>query len=352
MKKILSIVLAAAMLLALCACGPAEKPAGTGTAEPATAAATGAETKETKEELTDDTPVRLMALQGPTGMGLASLLHNEKEGAGNRVEYEAELVTSAEISNIAAAITKGECDVAAVPINLASTLYNKTGGKVQVIAANTKGVLYLLENGETVKSAADLKGKKVYATGQGATPEYVLRYVLKENGLDPDSDVEITFVADHTELASCLASDVYAIGMLPEPNVTVVTKTNPSFRVALNMTEEWNKVTEDKSDLIQGVFIARTAFVQEHPQVVKAFLKDYEESQALVNADPEKGAAYVVEAGILGNEAIAKAAIPGCNIVCLTGEEMQKSVAGCLKVLFEAAPASVGGALPDEAFYY
>lgn len=345
MKKILCLLLSMVLILSLFACAKTE-PRETKTSEPTTAAVT-----ETKEPA-DETPVRLMALQGPTGMGLASLLHNQKEGSGNRAKVEAELVTSAEISNIAAAITKGECDIAAVPINLASTLYNKTEGKVQVIAANTKGVLYLLENGETVQKVEDLKGKTIYATGQGSTPEYVLRYVLKENGVDPDTDVTITFVADHTELATYLANDIYAIGMLPEPNVTVVRTANPSFRVALDMTQEWNKVNQGNSDLIQGVFIARTDFIEAHPQVVKAFLEDYEDSQALVNADPEKGAEYAVEAGILANAAVAKNAIPGCNIVSLTGDAMKRGVKACLEVLFQAEPSSVGGALPKDAFYF
>lgn len=350
MKKLISVLLILALVLCAVSCGKADAPAET----VATADTAPAETipQESEEELTDTTPVRLMALQGPTGMGLASLLHNETAGEGNRVKYEAELVSSAEISNIAAAITKGECDIAAVPINLASTLFNKTQGKVQVIAANTEGVLYMLENGETVKSVSDLKGKTIYATGQGSTPEYVLRYVLKENGIDPDSDVTISFVADHTELASFLASDVFAIGMLPEPNVTAVLNANASFRVALDMTEEWTRVAGAGNDLIQGVFIVRTAFAEEHPQVVDAFLKDYDESQALVNADPAKGAELIVEAGILPNAAVAQKSIPGCNIVCITGEKMKASVSKCLSVLFEAAPASVGGTLPDDSFYY
>ena len=349
MKKLFSALLVLAMLLCVVSCGTAQTPA----AEKATVSPTAESTEAPAQEaLTDTTPVRLMALKGPTGMGLAALLHNNEAGEGNRVKYEAELVTSEEISNVAAAIAKGDCDIAAVPINLASTLYKKTEGKVQTIAANTKGVLYMLENGETVKSVEDLKGKTIYATGQGATPEYILRYVLRENGIDPDADVTLNFVASHEELASFLASDVYAIGMLPEPNVTAVLTKNPSFRVALDMTEEWNKVAGDGNELVQGVFVARSAFIQEHPQVVAAFLKDYDDSQKLVNTDPATGAAYIAEAGILPSAAVAEKAIPGCNIVCLTGEEMKASVGKCLSVLFEAAPASVGGELPGDAFYY
>jgi len=342
MKKLLALVLSLAMLFALASC--AEE--STKTTSPGTQPAT--DTKETVDSAT----IRLMALQGPTGMGLAELLHKDKAGSGNRADYDAELVTSAEISNIAAAITKGECDIAAVPINLASTLYAKTKGNVQVLCANTLGVLYLLENGNSVQSAKDLKNKTIYATGKGSTPEYVLRYVLKENGIDPDKDVTLTFVNDHTELASLMAANVYSIGMLPEPNVSVVLSANANFRVALDMTEEWDKVAGEGNTLVQGVFIARKAFVQEHPSLVQAFMDDYNASQKTVNTNVDLGAQYIVEAGILAKEAIAKKAIPGCNITFLEGTSMKSAVSKCLQVLYEAAPNSVGNALPTDDFYY
>jgi len=337
MKKILALILTLAMLLCLFACSEEPKKSSEPTQE---------------NSLTDQTKVRLMALKGPTGMGLASLIHNDKANSGNKVDYELQLVTSAEISNIAAAIAKGECDIAAVPINLASTLYNNTKGKVQVLCANTLGVLHLLENGSSVNSIKDLKGKKIYATGQGSTPEYILRYVLKENGIDPDKDVTLTFVSDHTELATYMANNIYSIGILPEPNVSVVLNSNSKFRVALDMTKEWNKVAGANNTLIQGVFIARKDFIQQHPTVVSAFLDDYNASQTLVNNDKETGANYIVEAEILANAGIAKKAIPGCNITFLEGEKMKSGVLKCLQVLFAANPKSVGNALPADDFYY
>ncbi len=354
MKRFFAAMLALLTLLTLCAC--AQEGEATTTEEALTLVTQETETKEeteTKGEvLTDKTPIRLMALKGPTGMGLSALLHNDAEGSGNKVDYEAELVNSSEISNIGAAMIKGECDIAAVPINLASTLYAKTKGQVEVLCANTLGVLYMLENGESVSSVADLKGKTIYATGKASTPEYVLRYVLKENGIDPDQDVTLNFVADHTELATFLANDFYAIGMLPEPNVSVVLASNEKFRVALDMTEEWNKVAGEDNTLIQGVFIARKAFIKDHPAVVSAFLDDYNASQNLVNTNPEQGSKYIVDVGILAKEAIAKKALPGCNITFLEGEKMKSGVKKCLEVLFEAAPNSVGNALPADDFYY
>lgn len=351
MKKLFALLLSVAMLLTLVACNTPE-------------ATTTTETRETETSQTpvNSTPIRLMALQGPTGMGLAKLLQNDKAGSGNRADYDAQLVTSAEISNIAAAITQGNCDIAAVPINLASTLYAKTKGQVQILAANTLGVLHILENGDSIKSVSDLRGKTIYATGKGSTPEYVLRYVLKQNGLDPDRmsengltpdpDVTITFVADHTELASMMAANVYSIGMLPEPNVSVVLSSNPDFRVALDMTAEWNKVLGSENQLVQGVFIARRAFVEEHPDWVNAFMDDYNESQKFVNSDPKAASQLIAEAGILAKAPIAEKAIPGCHITFLEGDAMKGTVSKCLEVLFEAAPTSVGGALPKDDIYY
>ena len=328
MKKTVLLLLAFSLLLfPLTSCGtPAEAPTATGENESA--------------------PVRVMALQGPTGMGL-SMVWNERESDCR--DYKIQFLSSAEISNVAAAMVTGECDIAAVPVNMASVLYQKTGGKVSILCANTLGVLHLLENGNSVHSVKDLKGKKIVATGLGSTPEYILRAILKKNGLDPEKDVELQFVSDHTELANFLAAEAYAVGVLPEPNVTAVLTKNPALRKALDLTEEWKKVSGD--DLVQGVFIVRDAFYAEHPETVQRFLEKYEESQKFTNENPEKAAKIIVEAGIGANPEMIAKAIPGCHIVCLTGEEMKKSISSTLSALFEFNPESVGGKLPDEAIY-
>lgn len=352
MKKLLVLTLALSLLLPLCACNFPETEPVTGV-PPLNATVTVEDTETATDDevpLTDDTTVRLMAMTGPTGMGLASLLHNDKEGEGNLADYEAELVTAPD--QVVPAIANGTCDIAAVPINLASTLYAKTKGQVQVLCANTLGVLHIVENGDTIMSAKDLKGKTIYAPNPGSTPEYILRFVLKENGIDPDNDVTLQFFGSGDEVASQLAANPEAVGMLPEPKVSAFLSANATYRAALDMTEEWNQVAGKENNLIQGVFIARKAFIQEHPAVVEAFLKDYDASQALVNGDLEKGAQLVVEAGIIPKAPLAKKAIPGCNITFLEGAEMKKGVAKCLDVLFEAAPQSVGNAIPGDDFYF
>lgn len=289
----------------------------------------------------DDTEIRIAALKGPTGMGMVKLADKQ-----NYPNYTVSIEASPDALN--PRIISGEVDVAAVPVNLASVLYNKLDGDISVLAVSTLGVLYVVEAGSEVNSVADLAGKTVYATGQGATPEYILNYLLDKNGVA--GSVEVNYVGEHAALATMLADGSAEIGMLPEPNVTTTLAGNDNLRIALNLTEEWNKVCS--TELVQGVVIARKSFVNEHPEAIEQFLREYEKSSAFVNENIDEAAKLIVDAGILGNVEIAKKAIPNCNISFSKGEAMHKAVEGMLAVLFEANPKSIGGKLPDKDFYY
>ena len=289
----------------------------------------------------DDTEIRIAALKGPTGMGMVKLADKQ-----NYPNYTVSIEASPDALN--PRIISGEVDVAAVPVNLASVLYNKLDGDISVLAVSTLGVLYVVEAGSEVNSVADLAGKTVYATGQGATPEYILNYLLDKNGVA--GSVEVNYVGEHAALATMLADGSAEIGMLPEPNVTSTLAGNDNLRIALNLTEEWNKVCS--MELVQGVVIARKSFVNEHPEAIEQFLREYEKSSAFVNENIDEAAKLIVDAGILGNVEIAKKAIPNCNISFSKGEAMHKAVEGMLAVLFEANPKSIGGKLPDKDFYY
>lgn len=289
----------------------------------------------------DDTEIRIAALKGPTGMGMVKLADKQ-----NYPNYTVSIEASPDALN--PRIISGEVDVAAVPVNLASVLYNKLDGDISVLAVSTLGVLYVVEAGSEVNSVADLAGKTVYATGQGATPEYILNYLLDKNGVA--GSVEVNYVGEHAALATMLADGSAEIGMLPEPNVTSTLAGNDNLRIALNLTEEWNKVCS--TELVQGVVIARKSFVNEHPEAIEQFLREYERSSAFVNENIDEAAKLIVDAGILGNVEIAKKAIPNCNISFSKGEAMHKAVEGMLAVLFEANPKSIGGKLPDKDFYY
>jgi NitT/TauT family transport system substrate-binding protein len=308
---------------------------------------TTTENDVTEDEPKEETPekIRIITLAGPTGMGMAKLIDDDKNA---KTKYDYEFTVSSAPDQVSPEVIKGNYDVACVPVNLASVLYNKTEGKLGVVGINTLGVLYMLENGNTINSVADLKGKTIYATGQGSNPEYVLRYILEKNNIDPEKDVTIEFLADHAELATKLKENQVAIGMLPEPQVTAATM-GTNVRIALDMTEEWDKVSEHA--LVQGCIIVNNEFATKYPTALKNFLDEYKASVDFVNNNVDEAATLVEAAGIIPKAPIAKKAIPNCNICLVTGEEMAKSVENMLTLLFEANSASVGGKMPDEKFY-
>ncbi len=322
-KKILLLLLAAALLL-LPACGA------------------------TAKGMSAEGPVRIAGLKGPTTMGLVNLLDMEQQGTA-ALDYDLQLYGTAD--EIVPGLIKGELDMAAIPANLAAALYQKTKGGIQVMAVNTLGVLYVVEKGDTVHSMADLAGRTILSTGKGTTPEYLLRYLLEKNGLDPDKDVKIQYCSEATEVtAQMAAAQKDAIAVLPQPYVTAAGMKDPSLRVALDLTAEWDKVSD--SQLVTGVTVVRTQYAQEHTDVVEAFLQEYAQSVRTANTDLDRTAALCEQQGVVAKAAIAKKALPACNIVCRTGDEMQKDVSAYLSVLCAADPAAVGGKLPDEGFYW
>ena len=293
-------------------------------------------------------PVRIASMMGPTSMGLVKLM-NANENGESAQTYEFTLSGTA--NEIVPLLTRGELDIAMVPCNLASVLYNNTKGKIKVMAINTLGVLYVLESGEAIQSVADLAGKTVCSTGMGTTPEFALNYILAQNGLDPEKDLTVEFKSEAAEVLAALTNDAAAVGVLPQPYVTAALAQNEKLRVALSFTEEWDKVSED-SRLITGVAVVRADFAEQNPEAVATFLQEYAASVEYVNANVDEAAEWIAELGIVAKAPVAKKALPACNIVYIDGEEMKTAVSGYLAVLFEQNPESVGGQLPDEAFYY
>lgn len=290
----------------------------------------------------DAAQVQVGALTGPTAMGMVQLLEQP--------EYAPTIVGAAD--ELMPRILHGEVDIAAVPANLAATLYNRAQGGVTVLAVNVLGVLYIGElGGETVQSVADLKGKTLLATGKGSTPEYFLRYILTQNGLDPDEDVTIEWKSEPSEVVALLNAKGEGLAMLPQPYVTAAaTQLGEDFRIALSLSEEWEKL-DNGTLCTTAVVIAQTAFVQEHPEQVQAFLERLSQSVQWVNENPDKAAEVCEELGII-KAGVAKKAIPNCNLVCITGDEMKAALSGCLNVIYEQNPKAVGGSLPGGDFYY
>ena len=348
MKKfhqiLLSLTLCAAML---CGCGASSGGASSsGSAAASSAAASSSGSAASSAETAEAVDVRVSALKGPTGMGLANLGTESSDGSGTTYT----LTQAGAADEITPALIQGELDIACVPANLAAVLYQKTQGEVVTAAINTLGVLYIVEKSESVQSMADLKGQTIVAAGKGSTPEYALRYLLRESGIDHDSDVTLDWKSEHAECVSALASGAATIALLPQPFVTVAQSKIEGLRMALDLTAEWDAL-DNGSALLTGVAVVRKSFAQEHPAALEAFLADYAASVAWVSANTADAAARIGEMGIV-DAAVAEKALPYCNIVCITGPEMKEKLAGYLAVLHDQEPKSTGGALPGDDFYY
>ena len=292
--------------------------------------------------------VNVIALKGPTAMGLVGFMDGAEAGRITDHEYHFEIAAAAD--EVTPKLVQGQVDIAAVPANLASVLYNNTEGSVQVLAVNTLGVIYIVESGDMVSDISDLKGKTIYASGKGATPEYALNYILAQNGIDPEKDLTIEWKSEHAECLSALMAEENAIAMLPQPFVTTAQTKSDKIRVALDLTEEWDKLDVDSS-LLTGVVVARKEFVESNPSAVEAFMEHYGASVTFVNENVEDAAALIEKYDIVPS-AVAVRAVPQCNIVFITGDEMKRKLSGYLAVLLEQNPKAVGGKLPDDDFYY
>ena len=333
-RAIVSLLLALTLALSLTACG------GQANSEP--------EQPETQEELTA-AEINLYVLSGPTGIGAMNLWAAADAGETKNTYH---ITMPGANDEVVAALSKGDADIAAVATNLAATLYNKTEGGVTVLAVNTLGVLSLLSNGQEAATVSELKGKTIYAPGQGANPEYILRYVLTGNGLDPDKDMTLRFVGEGSELLTVWQSDPEAVIMAPQPVATSILMQNENAKTLFDMTEEWGKIAGGDSTLMMGCVIVRNEFLQANPGAVELFLQEYAASIEKAQFDVEGTAALCEQYGLIPKAALAQKAIPSCGLTFVTGAEMKTGLSGYLQVMFDANPKSVGGALPGDGFYY
>ena len=324
MKKIVSLLLALVLALSLAACAA------------------------TQTKPYESVNIRLGGLKGPTSMGMAKLLDDAENGRTANT-YTFTMAPSA--GELTPQLIKGELDILAVPVNVASILYNQTEGAVQLVAASTLGVLYITEKGgETVTDVRSLAGKTLYATGKGATPEYALTYLLAQNGLTLGEDVTVEWKSEPSEIVALMAQEEHAIAMLPQPFVTVAQGKLEGLRVALDLSAQWDALGLD-SRLITAGLLVRKAFADEHPEAVAKFLEEYAASTDYANSNPAETAALVEKLGIV-NAAVAEKALPKCNLVCITGAEMKTAVSGYLQTLYDLKPEAVGGAMPGDGFYW
>ena len=289
------------------------------------------------------------ALNGPTGMGMVKLIKDNEDGK-SAINYDFNLVGSPD--ELVGKIVNGEVDVAAVPINLAMVLYNSTGGKVQLAAVNTLGVLYVLENGNSIKEFEDLKGKKVNVSGKGSMPEYVFEYLLTKNNLELDKDVEVDFKLQHADLAAAVAAGDADIALLPQPHVSTAMMKNENVGIAIDINKEWKKAFNNEGELYMGAIIVQKEFAQNNKETLDTFLDEYKASVDFVNKNLDEASELIAKHKILPNKDIAKKAIPYSNIVYIDAKDVKDSVNDIYEVLFSFAPKSVGGKLGDDQFYY
>ena len=336
-RRVAAVSMMLVMAFGFAACGKS----GDGT----TATGTTGEAAKTETAVTDDVTIRVGSLKGPTTMGLVNLMKKSEDSAA-RGKYEFRMETQPDA--IASAVASGELDIALVPANLGATLYNKTEGKVKALYVNTLGVIYCVTGDDTIHSVKDLAGKTVLSTGQGATPEYALAYLLAENGV---TDCKVEFKSEATEIAALLAEDPKQIAILPQPFVTVAEKQNEALKTAFSLTDEWDALGKD-SRFLTGVTIVRSEFLEQHPNAVNVFLEEALESAKKAVSDVDGTAELVVKYGIIEKAPIAKLALPQCNIVFLDNGEMKTALSGYLQTLYDQNPKSVGGAMPGDDFYH
>ncbi len=361
MKKGKLMVIAILSMIVLSACTKNNPAEGGNSAVTATPEPTAAQEQTTPTAALEEQPaatavtqpaekinIRIAALKGPTAIGMVKLM---EDAAAETTANEYQFTIAGMADEVSTGLVKGDFDIAAVPCNLASVLYNKTKGQITLAGINTLGVLYVIETGNQINTVEDLKGKTIYSTGKGTTPQYTLNYLLSAHGINPEKDVTIEYKTEATEVAAVLSESANAVAMLPQPYVTTVLMNNDKARIALDVAKEWEAVSTDGSSVVTGVVVVNSDFLKEHKDAVDAFLQEYTASTAYVNENNDAASALVEKYDIF-KAAVIKKALPYCNITMIQGEDMKAKVSGYLTALYNQNPEAVGGALPGDDFYY
>lgn len=298
----------------------------------------------------EEIKVNIATLKGPTGIGMVNMMENPPDLGTN---FKPEFTIAGAPDELVGKVIKGEVQIAALPTNLAAVIFNKTEGQIQMAAINTLGVLYMVEKeGVGIENIEDLEGKTIYATGKGSTPEYILNYILNQNGFEIGKDLNVEYLDEHAELAAMVVAGDVDIALLPEPFVTTVMSNNQDIKIALDFTDEWDNIANNKSALAMGCIVVNKEFAQSYPEAIDAFLKEYKTSVEYTNEKTVEASMLVEKFGIMPKAKLAELAIPKCNIVFMNSSEGQEILDGFYDVLFEFNPKSVGGNVPDDSFYY
>ena len=321
--RITAMLLAAAMLFSFASCGD------NGNGDTPT---------ETTTSYVREVKTKISNLSGPLGIGISKL-------AADR-DYAYETTLFSDYNQITELLKNGKTDIAMLPVNIAASLYNETNGAIKVLAVNSLGVFHILENGTGIKTVEDIKGKTVYAIGEGNMPEYLLDEILEENGLK----VTVEYKADFNEIKAVAESDKSAVFMLPEPYASMLKTSAEGMRYALDLSDEWEKVND--APFAQGVVVARAEYIENNPEYIETFLMQNEISVNFITENLEAAPQMLSDAKSFASPEEATAVIVGCNPGFIRGEEMKSAVSGTLEMLYEANPESIGGEMPADEFYY
>ena len=337
-KNTFTVILCLILAFALLA-GCGKKNASTSTDVPKETASTAP---------ADKASVNVAGLAGPTSMGMIKMISDK---ALNSDAYAVNYEIASAPDQLTAKLITGEIQIAALPTNSAAVLYNKTQGQVQFLAQNTLGVLYVVgKDSAGVSSLKDLAGKTLTLSGSKAVPEYAMNYILDKAGIK--DKVTLNYLTDHASVAQALLAGDAELAVLPQPFVTQVLAKDPSMKILLDINKEWDTASEGKSVLSMGCLVVNKAFADANPEFVAEFLKQYEASVKYVNDNPTDAAKLIADAGIIPSAELAEKAIPFCNIVFKSAQDAKTEINGFLQVLYDFDPASVGGKLPDDGFYY
>ncbi|MBO4768648.1 MAG: ABC transporter substrate-binding protein, partial [Bacteroidales bacterium] len=240
-------------------------------------------------------------------------------------------------------------DIAILPTTMAALLYGK-GVDYRMAAVPIWGTLYLCGTDTTIRSIADLRGRKVYLMAKGMTPDVMFRHLLLANGLEPFRDVDLDYrFPTHIDLANATMAGRADMSVITEPYLSQALNANPSLHVLLDLNEEWAKV--DSAPVTETALVVRGAFAEEHPEAVEAFVDALRRSAEWVNANPGEAAALSVRYGINPDSAAVAGSIPRTNLRVEAASSVKEAIIDYLRVFYEMEPEIIGGSMPDEKFF-
>jgi NitT/TauT family transport system substrate-binding protein len=291
---------------------------------------------------------KVAVLRGPTAVGMIKMMDTQPSMGDN---VTAEYVIEQTPDTLSAKLLTGEIDIATIPTNTAAKLYNK-GVAYQLAAMNTWGVMYVLTNGTAINSWSDLKGQQIDNSSQGSAADVVFRYLLNKNGIDPEKDVTIKYIASPVEQAQLAIAGKSKITVLPEPWVSTVLSQNKDMKLALDFQKEWTRLNGADIPFAQTCLVVKADFASKHPEIMTKFLQEYANSIDWVNNNPAQAGELLKKQDIGIPADVAATAIPRCNLRFMSAIDAKPSVEKYLQVLLDFSPDSIGGKLPDAQFYY